>query len=114
MSAEGSQIFGSCLVFDEEPSRAFKEKLKYSYYLKPAGIRVLKSIAAVIGNKTAPLSTQVLGDTLVHVKSALGQHKNPKKNLDFKKENIWISYDSNHLDLLNNLKILDKLKVWLV
>jgi len=72
------------------------------------------SIAAVIGNKTAPLSTQVLGDTLVHVKSALGQHKNPKKNLDFKKENIWISYDSNHLDLLNNLKILDKLKVWLV
>jgi pimeloyl-ACP methyl ester carboxylesterase len=72
------------------------------------------SIAAFIGNKTAPLSTQVLGDTLVHVKSALGQHKNPKKNLDFKKENIWISYDSNHLDLLNNLKILDKLKVWLV
>lgn len=44
MSAEGSQIFGSCLVFDEEPSRAFKEKLKYSYYLKPAGVRVLKCI----------------------------------------------------------------------
>jgi pimeloyl-ACP methyl ester carboxylesterase len=72
------------------------------------------TIAAVIGNETASLSTQILGDTLVDVKSALGQHKNPDKNLNFKKENIWISYDSNHLDLLNNPKILDKLKVWLV
>jgi len=72
------------------------------------------SIAAVIGNETASLSTQILGDTLVDVKSALGQHKNPARNLSFKKENIWISFDSNHLDLLNNLKILDKLKVWLI
>jgi pimeloyl-ACP methyl ester carboxylesterase len=72
------------------------------------------TIAAVIGNETTSLSTQILGDTLVDVKSALGQHKNPDKNLNFKKENIWISYDSNHLDLLNNPKILHKLKVWLV
>ena len=72
------------------------------------------SIAGVIGNETSPLSTQILGDALVDVKSALGQHKDPEKNLPFKKENIWISYDSNHLDLLNNPKILDKLKIWLV
>ena len=72
------------------------------------------SIAAVIGNETASLSTQILGDTLVDVKSALGQHKNPNKNLNFKKENIWISYDSNHLDLISNPKILNKLKIWLV
>jgi pimeloyl-ACP methyl ester carboxylesterase len=72
------------------------------------------SIAAVIGDETASLSTQILGDTLVDVKSALGQHKNPDKNLNFEKENIWISYNSNHLDLINNPKILNKLKVWLV
>jgi hypothetical protein len=40
--------------------------------------------------------------------------KNPDKNLNFKKENIWISYDSNHLDLISNPKILNKIKVWLV
>ncbi|MGK0448767.1 MAG: pimeloyl-ACP methyl ester carboxylesterase [Polaribacter sp.] len=72
------------------------------------------TIAAVIGNETTSLSTQILGDTLVDVKSALGQHKNPDKNLNFKKENIWISYDSNHLDLISNPKILNKIKVWLV
>ena len=72
------------------------------------------TIAAVIGNETTSLSTQILGDTLVDVKSALGQHKNPNKNLNFKKENIWISYDCNHLDLISNPKILNKIKVWLV
>tara|TARA_B110000503_G_scaffold67957_1_gene106280 strand:- start:964 stop:2169 length:1206 start_codon:yes stop_codon:yes gene_type:complete len=72
------------------------------------------TIAAVIGNETTSLSTQILGDTLVDIKSALGQHKNPDKNLNFKKENIWISYDSNHLDLISNPKILNKIKVWLV
>jgi len=72
------------------------------------------TIAAVVGNETTSLSTQILGDTLVDVKSALGQHKNPDKNLNFKKENIWISYDSNHLDLISNPKILNKIKVWLV
>lgn len=72
------------------------------------------AVAAVIGKETNPTSTQILGDTLVSVKSALGKHKNPEKNLNFKKKNIWIAYDSNHLDLLSNPKILDKLKVWLI
>jgi pimeloyl-ACP methyl ester carboxylesterase len=71
------------------------------------------SIAAVIGKETEALSTEALGDTLVAVKSALGHHKNPDRNLHFNKKNIWVSYDSNHLDLLNNPSILDKLKVWL-
>jgi pimeloyl-ACP methyl ester carboxylesterase len=71
------------------------------------------SIAAVTSKETASLSKQIFGDTLVNVKSALGQHKNPDKNLHFKKENIWIAYQSNHLDLLSNPKIIEKLKEWL-
>ncbi len=72
------------------------------------------NIAAITGKESAPLSIQALGDTLVGLKSALGQHKNPGRNLHFKKENIWICYDSNHLDLLSTSRILDRLKVWLV
>lgn len=72
------------------------------------------SIAAVTSKETDSISAQILGDTLVDVKSALGQHKNTAKNLLFKKENIWIAYKSNHLDLLNNPKILEKLKAWLI
>lgn len=72
------------------------------------------SIAAVIGKKTTTISTKILGDTLVDVKSALGQHKNPDNSLLFKKGNSWIAYENNHLDLLSNLKIFEKIKGWLL
>jgi pimeloyl-ACP methyl ester carboxylesterase len=72
------------------------------------------SIAAVIGKKTTTISTKILGDTLVDVKSALGQHKIPDKSLLFKKENSWIVYENNHLDLLSNPKIMEKIKEWLI
>jgi hypothetical protein len=72
------------------------------------------SIAAVTGKENNTISNKILGDNLVDLKSALGQHKNPDKNLHFKKENIFIAYENNHLDLLNNPKIVDQLKVWLV
>ena len=58
--------------------------------------------------------TRIFGDNLVDVKSALGQHKKTAKKLNFKEENTWIVYENNHLELLSNPKILDKLKTWLV
>lgn len=67
------------------------------------------SVAAILDNKTS----KILGDSLVDLKSALGQHKDADKNLDFKKENTFVLYQNNHLDLLNNHEITEKLKVWL-
>lgn len=72
------------------------------------------SIAAVIGKATEPISHRIVGDNLVDVKSALGQHKNPSKDLAFKKKNIWVAFESNHLDLLNNPKVYAKIKAWLI
>lgn len=72
------------------------------------------STAATIGKEDGKLYPQILGDTLVDVKSALGQHKKPDKDLYFKKENIFIAYESNHLDLLNDLNVYAKIKSWLV
>lgn len=72
------------------------------------------SIAAAIGKASTAGVSQLLGDNMVSVKSALGQHKNPTKDLNFKKENTWISYESNHLDLLSNPDIYHRIKQWLV
>ncbi|MGK0413765.1 MAG: pimeloyl-ACP methyl ester carboxylesterase [Polaribacter sp.] len=72
------------------------------------------SIAAVLGEKKSSASSKILGDNLVDVKSALGEHKNPDKNLSFKKNNTWVAYENNHLDLLSNPKITDKLLKWLL
>tara|TARA_R110001632_G_scaffold82057_3_gene182297 strand:- start:436 stop:1641 length:1206 start_codon:yes stop_codon:yes gene_type:complete len=72
------------------------------------------SIAAVIGKAITSSSSQIMGDNMVGVKSALGQHSKPSKNLKFKKENTWVAYESNHLDLLNKPEIYAKIKQWVV
>lgn len=72
------------------------------------------NIAATIGKVTNHLSAQTIGDGLVDVKSALGQHGNPTKNLNFKDSNIWVADETTHFDLLNNPKVYAKIKTWLV
>jgi len=72
------------------------------------------SIAASVGKKNDTISNKILGDSLVGVKSALGKHNDVKKGLHFKKKNTWIAYENSHLDLLNNAKVYEKIKTWLV
>ncbi len=72
------------------------------------------NIAATIGKATDPVSPRLFGDGLVDIESALGQHKNPDKDLRFREENSWVAYENTHLDLLNNPKIYAKIKAWLV
>jgi pimeloyl-ACP methyl ester carboxylesterase len=74
------------------------------------------NIAGINGKATESDSTKMklLGDNMVGIKSALGEHKNPAKNLNFKKSNTWIAYESNHLDLLSNPKVYHKIKTWML
>jgi pimeloyl-ACP methyl ester carboxylesterase len=71
------------------------------------------SIAGVAGKSTDSISSKLLGDKMVSVKSALGQHKKPSKDLNFKKENTWIADETSHSELLSNLKIYAKVKSWM-
>jgi len=71
------------------------------------------SIAAVAGKETDPASLRAPGDGLVDVKSALGQHKDPAKELHFKAENTWIAYERSHLDLLDDPAVYARIKAWL-
>jgi pimeloyl-ACP methyl ester carboxylesterase len=72
------------------------------------------SVAASIEKSTVNVYPRMIGDTLVDVKSALGQHENPDKDLHFKEKNTWVAYGNTHLDLLSNLNIYAKIKSWLV
>ncbi|WP_299442689.1 hypothetical protein [uncultured Aquimarina sp.] len=72
------------------------------------------SVAAVLGKETDTLSARMLGDSLVTVKSAFGEHKDPAKSLNFKDEHTWVAYENTHLDLLNNPEIYTKIMTWLV
>jgi pimeloyl-ACP methyl ester carboxylesterase len=70
------------------------------------------SIAGIVGKASTSTSSQLLGDNMVSVKSALGQHKKASKNLNFKQKNTWIVEKCNHTELLSNLKVYDKIKSW--
>lgn len=72
------------------------------------------SIAGTKGKVSDSLSARLVGDGLVGVPSALGQHKDPAKMLYFKKENICVVHECTHLDLLSNVVVYEQLKDWLV
>jgi pimeloyl-ACP methyl ester carboxylesterase len=106
--------YGNLVDEDWQDNDRFERKADQRQHIPLPNQIEFYSIAAVIGKKTTTVSAKILGDTLVDVKSALGQHKNPDKNLLFKKENSWIVYENNHLDLLSNPKIMEKIKEWLI
>ena len=58
------------------------------------------AIAGTIGGAKAPLRDRVLGDGLVPVPSALGQHRDARFALAFPKSHQWIAGDTSHFDLL--------------
>jgi pimeloyl-ACP methyl ester carboxylesterase len=71
------------------------------------------SIAAVRREASAKRSYRGRGDGLVSVKSALGQHRDPAKHLQFPASHTHVAYGNSHLDLLNDPGVYAKLKSWL-
>ncbi|MFC5489149.1 hypothetical protein [Dokdonella soli] len=63
------------------------------------------AIAASTGQRADDLGDRLLGDGLVPVASALGQHADPARALTFAPERQWIGYGMNHLDLLDHADV---------
>lgn len=72
------------------------------------------TVAALLGKSSAKIGDRLIGDGLVPLASALGQHKDADQQLSFLPEHIWIAYECNHLDLLSDLEIYDKIRAWIV
>jgi pimeloyl-ACP methyl ester carboxylesterase len=71
------------------------------------------TVAATTGKASTPLTLHLLGDGLVDIKSAFGQHKNQDKDLNFKEENTWVAYETTHMDLLSEPLVYEKIKSWM-
>lgn len=72
------------------------------------------AIAASIGKKSGSTAGRMLGDGLVPVLSALGQHKDPARSLAFAKSHQWTGHDMNHMDLLNRKIVYRRIRKWLL
>lgn len=71
------------------------------------------TIAASTASKRSPISERLIGDGLVPLQSALGQHSDPQYDLKFAKSCVFVAYNMNHLALLNSPVVTRKLLQWL-
>jgi len=78
----------------------------------PSGARCF-AIAACLGPAAGNVKAGLLGDGLVPVASALGQHAEPGRRLDFVPARQTVVFDTGHLDLLSSPKVFSQLAQWL-
>lgn len=79
----------------------------------PAGVRAY-TIAAALGRRADSAAARLLGDGLVPLDSALGQHPSPDRCLSFDESNSWIAYGMSHRDLLARQEVYMRMADWLV
>ena len=71
------------------------------------------AVAATTAPKRGTLAERLLGDGLVPIPSALGQHPQPERRLAFDKSAQCIVYRKNHWDLLRAPEVAQQLLRWL-
>jgi hypothetical protein len=71
------------------------------------------TVAATTAAKRSPLAERVIGDGLVPLASALGQHADPQHQMAFAKANQTIVYRTNHMALLNSPEVSQHILRWL-
>ena len=78
----------------------------------PAGVACF-TVAATLARQRSPVAERLLGDGLVPLASALGQHEQPEHSLVFVKDRQWVVYGVGHMQLLDNLRVAQQLVHWL-
>ncbi|MBA3057558.1 MAG: GPI inositol-deacylase [Gammaproteobacteria bacterium] len=78
----------------------------------PQGVKCY-AIAAMISSKPSELRGKLVGDGLVPVKSALGQHRNSARALNIPPERQHVFYGMNHLGLLDSQAVYAQLQQWM-
>ena len=78
----------------------------------PASARCF-AIAGCLGPASGSLKGQVLGDGLVPVASALGQHREPARRLAFHADRQAVVHETGHLELLSSAAVAEILTRWL-
>jgi len=71
------------------------------------------TIAAAIGHAPAPHRDQLIGDGLVPVPSALGEHRDPRLRLRFPRSRRWTATGTSHLGLLSRGPVYERIRDWL-
>jgi hypothetical protein len=71
------------------------------------------AIAAALQKQKGSLRSEVIGDGIVPLDSALGRHQDPAMTLQFARSRQWIGYEMNHSDLLCHPAVYKRIRRWL-
>lgn len=71
------------------------------------------AVAASSAAKGSTLAERVIGDGLVPLPSALGQHADARRQLGFAREAQLVVYRTRHIDLLHSAEVTRRLLQWL-
>lgn len=71
------------------------------------------AIAAMIAKEHSDLSARLVGDGLVPLKSALGQHPDSSRALVFAPDRQKVFYGMTHLGLLDSRAVCEQMQAWL-
>ena len=69
--------------------------------------------AATLGRDENDPLGRLLGDLLVRLDSAVGEHKDDLRRLHIKPENCRIFHEKNHFDLLDDARVQRQVIQWL-
>lgn len=78
----------------------------------PHGIACF-TVAATAASKRSPLAGRLIGDGLVPLPSALGQHEDSRRHLVFGERAQMVLYNTNHMELLYHPEVTRQLLAWL-
>ena len=71
------------------------------------------TVAATLAGRRGLLADRLTGDGLVPLRSALGQHDEPARQLAFAPDHQQIAWRTGHLDLLSSRPVAEQLQAWL-
>jgi len=71
------------------------------------------ALAGCLGSSVDSLKSRLWGDGLVPVASALGQHADAGRRLEFAADRTAVVCDTGHLDLLSSAEVYERLRAWL-
>ncbi len=106
--------YGHLLDVDWQGHDRFRRKpdSRQPVPLPAGGVRCF-AVAATHAAKRGSLADRLLGDGLVPLPSALGQHADPARCLSFAPEHQHILYRTHHLQLLSSPEVTRQLLQWL-
>lgn len=78
----------------------------------PEGVACF-AVAATLAAKRSALADRLIGDGLVPLDSALGEHEDPTRTLRFAKANRMMAYRTTHMALLSSPDVTQQMVAWL-